>query len=673
MVTGTVRAAALAAVVTASMAQMACRALSEQPFTARPSDAEPGFIPDPMLRGTNPRSEPDVEYDSAVKRLLDAQIALTARSEQVVLARRALAAAQGKVNTLETMLDSAKQSSRGSQSSEGVRVALKGAITVRDAAGAKAAAATLAEREWRETVIERRIAETAAARARWEKSTVPTAGAHGALVQRATVLVRFRPGMSEAEIADVLSRKRLRQVSAIPAISLVVARSLDDSQSTTDAEATRLRALVQSIEVSSAVVATASQNTLLVGDFIPRPNAAFPRKWFAADEPLVIDHHVQAWNLRQAMKPTLVGVLDEGFLGDPDIPITPAVEVKPIPPCGVSISAEHGELVAGLLGAKFDDGLGVDGAAPPANMIGCAPPAPAGCPDPQAPNEDAVLCDRRRTMSGFLNGLATLLGQVSIVNASIGYAWHDINNFDPVTSTEAKNLIAAQGDNVRMLMTANPMAVLVSSAGNDSGRPAVWSSPFNWAALGSGTQADNVIVAAATLADRTTLTPESNTDATIKAIGRNGLARVVGCPQVCTELFAEGTSGAAPMVTSTIVMMRALDNTLDPKQIKKCLGITGGAPPALDAFDAVRNCIANANEILGDLDMDGDVDEDDFVKFREMFRKVRDGIVSVRDAQFVREDLNGDRKIDANDLQIFVEARHLSQAEAEELRRRLNQ
>ena len=170
-------------------------------------------------------------------------------------------------------------------------------------------------------------------------------------------------------------------------------------------------------------------------------------------------------------------------------------------------------------------------------------------------------------------------------------------------------------------MQAHPGVVLVSSAGNDCitrspcSDPAIWSSPFNWAALGPGTQSPNIVVVEALTPNENHL-PLSNFSSMIGAIGEGNLTLFDN--NTPPGPMAPSTSAAAPLVTATVALMFEVNPNLSIADVRKNLGPFGNGHH-LDAFAAVRASSTTPKKDLADLNGDGNVDMQDFILFKAAF------------------------------------------------------
>lgn len=528
----------------------------------------------------------------------------------------------------------------------------------------------LATEEWaqaRETADEHdpqpREAKSALARTRvvtasdrLDDVAQPPSIAKSVMIERNTLLVLFKEGTSARDIKAVLKRHRLVVRSGVPRILFFVCQTEDpDTKATDPQEATRLRAIAASLEKNEPRVDLAEVNAVLGRTTVPRPNAPAPRNWFATapQDPFVLSRFPQAWNFNDAIRRrgsrVPVGVLDVGFLN-------PTSARRDLDVARVGSGAgvdDHGHLVAGIIGAQFDNRLIADGGSPFAEIHGCAPSPPGkvfgATPEDREFNRIGV------TVGDLIDCLDTLAAvPVRVINASVGYNWRDNHGIRPAQqppsarSLRAQNMVTRHGTMVRRMLSAlRGNIVVVSAAGNDSGDPAKWGSPFNWAALdSSGTPATNVIVVEALNAAGSAPLTESSRGGTIAAVG-------VNIPSVSANRFRQevnafcplGTSCAAPLVTATVAQMVAVNPALRVGDIKTNLRVSA-SPQPLNAFAAVLASARRPDSDLADYDRDNDVDMADFERFKRDFRAFQEG----RSTGQFRVDLNGDGVSNANDV-----------------------
>ena len=250
---------------------------------------------------------------------------------------------------------------------------------------------------------------------------------------------------------------------------------------------------------------------------------------------------------------------------------------------------KHGQQVAGVIGAQFDNGVGIDGINPyvekhaaDGHFLGISPPTFSTTIVIQA-------------ISEMLENWPDL----RIVNTSFGFGWSkrspgspiDLNMEEDIRD-EARDL----GLQIRAIANRHPDVLFVATAGNDSagtapngtGTPwakdvhAVIASPFGYAALGPQTTIeklksifitppDNIIIVESTdpvmsAGGEYAKSDFSNVGGHVSAPGRMVLS--TGLTDYNT---ASGTSFAAPMVTGLIGYLLTLDPSLSHSQIRQLI------------------------------------------------------------------------------------------------------
>lgn len=335
----------------------------------------------------------------------------------------------------------------------------------------------------------------------------------------------------------------------------------------------------------------------------------------------------QLWNLNDYVKRAghwqkfLVGVLDAGFEDRDSDGVDDHPDLKNLKTVMLSddgktkpgaVTNYHGQHVTGIIGATFNNSLGIDGVNPFARMIGISPKIPQGQ-------------DWRASWEILIETLTALLRNfpgIRVVNVSMSYNW-PVNTrlkVNPNIDAEAQQLVIKHGLLMRRLAAAYPNVLFIAAAGNDSpkrfGYPteilAQWASPLNWAALApdldiDGTlfsRAENILVIESFDAilpgeQNYRKSDFSNVGGHFSAPGGRILSTVL------KEKYdtLDGTSMAAPHVTGLISYLLAFDPSLSVSEIKELLqssaqaiepesaggrGPNGESPaPRIDAFGAL--------------------------------------------------------------------------------------
>jgi photosystem II stability/assembly factor-like uncharacterized protein len=380
----------------------------------------------------------------------------------------------------------------------------------------------------------------------------------------------------------------------------------------------------------------------------------------------------QMWNLNGTIEaagphPMTTGVLDTGFADShPDLPYT--FNATP------GRQGDHGTHVAGTIGATFDNGIGVDGVNPYANLI--VRKAGDGC----TRSTDTALAGRESFGEAVVCGLRGLIlsdDDMRAVNISMGY------NFGPAriiqnTNVAAQELVASQAVALRQLFNIlrfeTEVPLIVAAAGNDSAsgfgvQDARWASPYTYAALElpppPGFVRSPILVVESirnTGWYTATRSGFSNTGGHLSAPGSGITSTTYDSTGGRLYEAQSGTSMAAPHVTGLAGYLFNLDPTLTRDQMIELLThpannfeIDGGAAPSIDAYlaalaiDRVQGDDRIRRALL-DVNGDGQFDELDIAAFVTAFDQYD---VSHRDCSvaepgdeadcpiFSRYDLNG--------------------------------
>lgn len=304
----------------------------------------------------------------------------------------------------------------------------------------------------------------------------------------------------------------------------------------------------------------------------------------------------QAWNLNRQLRLTApvvrTGVLDVGFeyqhedlAGRFDMVGTPR-------------RAAHGTGVAGVIGAGFDDGKGVDGVNPFTRLVLAATPS--------------ASASELISLGGAAWGLFELIRDgagLRVVNLSLGYNW---SKASPPISTERDAAARRRADQDGELIARelillhdliSGLPVIVSAGGNDHqvspADTAEYASPFNNAALRQGAAA--IIVVEADRAMRVgesvsyARAAASNPGGHLSAPGeRVGILRGLSPHDYAVD---SGSSLAAPYVSGVAGLLYALEPGLAAAEpganvLKDLLvrsangGPSRGGQRQLDAFAA---------------------------------------------------------------------------------------
>jgi hypothetical protein len=237
---------------------------------------------------------------------------------------------------------------------------------------------------------------------------------------------------------------------------------------------------------------------------VSRPNGGTPAGWTWQTAPaggnwgLERIRVPQLWNLNAAVAKrghtTPTGVLDVGFANShQDLVYDQNLTV--------GTQHEHGTHVAGTIGATFDNGVGVDGVNPFAELVVNAP-AFSG-----SGTAVEVRTSWGQQMGAGYFGMINARSDVLVINASLSFNWYQ-SNINQNTNTAVHELVSNQGSifalaQIIHVLRGRRLPLYVVAAGNDSSTisdgaggfvrmQARWSSPANYAGIELGMS--NIIV-----------------------------------------------------------------------------------------------------------------------------------------------------------------------------------
>jgi Subtilase family len=630
----TIGASAVALVVAAALLAPMLRGTDGFPALSK-RDALPGLIPDPFVR-TSGDAPVDAAYDTALGALLTA--------ENQLLEQQDLA------------LGGALADPAARETARAARNRAEGAVVL-----------------------------TRDARDRFYGfPTNHAAGYRGVLVQRDTLLVLFRRTPDPAAIESFLTRNRLTVRWKVDEIPLYVVEIERKKDRTWEGAATRLHAAAERIRKQTHIVEAVAENNLLCETVVPRsspkPQSGMARDWFVSGgDPVINSGFPEAWNFNEAIGARGgrmdVTMLDVGFFDDvcdPDVrkPCDLRIQLVKDSACA-NPKRSHGTEMASIIAAGFDDVRGLDGASPFTTIHACAPEPPP--PSPLNTDEE-VIARRCATFERFIAALTVLLqrkriDELNLINASIGYNWYR-QNLVASTKPAAQTMVAGQGTMIRRLLARYPSALVVAAAGNECheepsscNEPAVWSSPFNWAAL-AGPAAENAlnVIVVEGLTNGGNRLPATSVGGNMLAIGDSIL--VIDRKDNQLGVTQAGTSSATALVSATVAMMLSAKASLTVSQIRTNLGVDSSRP--LNAFSAVYASNPTAAEDLANLDGRGGVTDSDLRIFEDEYRQVLSGNITgdlnrdcqkaFHDDRFCRIDLNGDGVVTAADRALMLAA-----------------
>lgn len=443
----------------------------------------------------------------------------------------------------------------------------------------------------------------------------------GVAISFNTLYMVFTLDTTVAQVNNILGDLGAEIVGGLPGIADVIEGILIVRLPTKSHEEmiARLAELEQHPKVMHVV-----QDSLLDVQAIPNNNGSNPTGWDWFSTPgdgnwgLELIRAPQMWNLNEAIKKrgntTLVGVLDGGFnTSHPDLSyftnLSPDYNKANFP-------TSHGTQVAGIIGATFNNGKGVDGV-----------------------NPFAKLVVKRNELNHTFGVFNFIFAQpaMKVVNMSLGAPWPASINFN--TNKAAQNLITEQGKIVIHNLKVSEkkgvkMPFILVAAGNNStivNNEAKWTSALAYAAL--ELSAPNImVVEALELDNRATGGAKragfSNINGDISAPGVDIMSTSIAYPGKSGIYHKEsGTSMAAPHVAGLMSFLLAVDPSLTHDEIRKLLldqavTVAGGASKRIDGFASVMaiNQLKGNDKVLKmllDID-DGSLDGNQRVNLETM-------------------------------------------------------
>lgn len=427
------------------------------------------------------------------------------------------------------------------------------------------------------------------ARAQDYSTTHP--GLPGIPISFNTLLLVLRPTTTVGDANALLSQIQAGIVGGIPGTPQVPGILFLRLPTTTHQELTPIVATLQ----QDARVLSAAPDILLQPDEVTRGNGGTPAIWTWETTPaggnwgLEISRVPQMWNLNGAIRKTgartVTAILDAGFGSNTDLSY--AANLSP------ALLHDHGVHVAGIVGATFDNGLGVDGVNPFASLVVDAPAF-----------QFSLLGNISYGME-MVTGLDLLIRarpDIRVVNLSLAYNWGSAG-INTATNIIARTIadqhgIAFHTMLVTLVAGGIPLPVIVAAAGNDSNagfgdQDARYASPMTNAAIALNAApiivAESVQLLAGGSAGRSGF---SNLGGHLSAPGSDILSTIGG------NAFAlkSGTSMASPHITGLVSYLYALDpgfprptmtaNSMRDLLVANAIPVSGSAVTSkrMDAF-----------------------------------------------------------------------------------------
>jgi hypothetical protein len=515
--------------------------------------------------------------------------------------------------------------------------------------------------------------------------------------------IQLRPGTVDQQIQNLLRKYNLRHVGADSINRLLLVESNDPRIAPTDINPPVIRELRKEPIVANAFVdvpmstrSLPSAVDLLVkrgsetynwlwGKLVSRPLDSGSSQTLDGNWGLKAIRMPPVWTIihrNRAAKSKLVrpklAIIDTGFskhddlvfnlLSRPNHPITEELISRFSSTCNTA----HGNHVLGIVGATFNNGIGIDGIIPNA-IIDAVPwkDSLVGDSDPTAEHAFSRTVLSSEVLSTLTRYLAAKTDKSPlVVNLSNG------TNFRAHAVAEGDNPEKIPGAKDHLIALASVYAsnfsewdledsvLFVIAAGNDSAglfKPldAKWSHPLAWLASGELPvdikRPKNILVVEAVDRNGQRIA-DSNMGGHVAAPGNNILSTL--WPGDNAYDLCDGTSMAAPHVAGVATLLFELDPTKKPADIINIIKTSaiaqksGPGAPQLDALEAVLK-LSPYNDFrnnylvsLSDLNGDGRVDTEDMKIFVRDLAAIEN---NRKNGTPFSRDLNGDGKIDNNE------------------------
>ena len=539
--------------------------------------------------------------------------------------------------------------------------------------------------------------------------------------RRNSYVIQFRPNVTSKQREDLLRKYDLAVQRELPSLNIVVVsrRSVPANEPAFDKLADIFNPPIIKDLRKEPFVANATVDSASSPRSIPKasdtkvkdeggtthqwdwkystPSTPSPSVLSASARPQLLDGNwgvksvrmPPVWTIVQnyrAAKPGAVrpklAIIDTGFSKHDDLAFnllpTPNKEASTdVAVASVSggdvCSRSHGNHVAGIAGAVYGNGIGVDGVIPDAK-IDAVPVSDTLISDDPSATSQANLDDVLGIRAAFFSEVIFAIGsyvdiertkstELRVVNVSMGYNIGTLVRLGyevKEIQSAIQDTLAGQAQMFLPLALKYEQSVLfVTAAGNDSldfptPLEAKWSSPIAWLAKGDIDRflkrPKNILVVEAT--DRAGQRADfSNITGHVAAPGVDILSTLSNGDAAYN--ICSGTSQATPYAAGVAVILFELNPTKKPADIvdimtksavPKPAGTIGA--PRLDAFEAAISLSPDNLTRLTDLNNDGKVDIEDMKIFARYLGAIADN--RAKGTPFP-EDLNGDGLADANE------------------------
>ena len=363
---------------------------------------------------------------------------------------------------------------------------------------------------------------------------------------------------------------------------------------------------------------------------------------------------------------TRMAFLDVGFGTHSHISYNAVLGGMPANPPKAECTYSHGTHVAGIAGALYGKGRGIDGMVPD-SKIDAIPVSSEVWLEGTNLGVTSQLIQRAMLFSGAIDSLIDFIdqyplkpGEKRVVNASLGYNWSALGFEFGKDADEDENVKAHIFNSARSVQRLaakfKDSILIVAAAGNDSEGEATphwaeFASPFGFAATHESPtfqKATNILIVEALGRDGKRAS-FSNAGGHVAAPGVDIMSTLAGVSDgygLCS-----GTSQATPHVTALAAILFELDPNKSPAEIAAVIRSSArpgvdGATPRADALAAVLKLSPDNIKYLVDLNGDGKVDSADLDIIKTHLIVLDD---ARRNGTPFTIDLNGDGDINDNE------------------------
>jgi subtilisin family serine protease len=363
---------------------------------------------------------------------------------------------------------------------------------------------------------------------------------------------------------------------------------------------------------------------------------------------------------------TRMAFLDVGFGTHGHINYNAVLGGMPANPPKAECTYSHGTHVAGIAGALFGKGRGIDGMVPD-SKIDAIPVSSEVWLEGTSLGLTNQLIQRAMLFSGAVDSLIDFMdqyplkpGEKRVVNASLGYNWSALGFEFGKDAEEDENVKAHIFNSARSVQRLaakyKDSILIVAAAGNDSEGLATphwaeFASPFGFAATHESPtyqKASNILIVEALGRDGKRAS-FSNSGGHVSAPGVDIMSTLAGVSDAYG--LCSGTSQATPHVTALAAILFELDPKKSPAEIAEIIRSAAvpaaeGSTPRVDALAAVLKLSKDNIRYLVDLNGDGKVDSADLEILKTHLLILDE---ARRNGTPIAIDLNGDGDVNENE------------------------